>query len=199
MDNAAEGAKEAGELDRNIGARVRSLRDARNLTLADLSARSGVSRAMLSRIERGESSPTAHLLNRVAGGLGITLSTLFADAQTPASPVSRRAAQAAWRDPESGYLRRAVSPSGTGSPAEIVDVEFPAGATVAFEAQRVAELDQHIFILDGRMELTLGGTMHRLETGDCLHMRLDQPVVFRNPAKKAARYIVVLCRGAPKP
>jgi quercetin dioxygenase-like cupin family protein len=80
-----------------------------------------------------------------------------------------------------------------------VDVEFPAGATVAFEAQRLAELDQHIFILEGRMELTLGGTTHRLETGDCLHMRLDQPVVFRNPAKKAARYIVVLCRGAPKP
>jgi transcriptional regulator with XRE-family HTH domain len=188
--------EQATALDRAIGLRIRVLRDDRRLTLDELAARSEVSRAMLSRIERGESSPTAQLLGRVCGGLGVTLSTLFAAVEAPPSPVSRRADQVAWRDPASGYVRRQVSPPGTGSPAEIVDVRFPAGATVAFEAQRLAGVDQHIYMLDGKMELSLGEEIHRLEAGDCLHMRLDRPVVFRNLSEKPARYIVVLAHAA---
>jgi transcriptional regulator with XRE-family HTH domain len=117
-------------IDTHIGARVRDLRSQRNLTLDTLANQANVSRAMLSRIERGESSPTAQLLNKVCGGLGITLSTLFAetqtpDTQTPGSPLSRRAAQATWRDPATNYLRRTISPQGTGSPVDITEIEFP--------------------------------------------------------------------------
>jgi transcriptional regulator with XRE-family HTH domain len=184
------------DLDRDIGLRIRALRSAKGLTLDDLGTRSGVSRAMLSRIERGESSPTAQLLGRVCGGLDVTLSTLFAAAETAASPMSRRADQGVWRDPASGYLRRVVSPSGTGSAVEIVEVEFPAGAAVAFETMRLADADQQVFVLDGRMELVVGDTVHRLDPGDCLHMRFDQPIMFRNPFDRPARYVVVLCHGA---
>jgi transcriptional regulator with XRE-family HTH domain len=184
------------DLDRDIGLRIRALRSAKGLTLDDLGTRSGVSRAMLSRIERGESSPTAQLLGRVCGGLDVTLSTLFAAAETAASPMSRRADQGVWRDPGSGYLRRVVSPSGTGSAVEIVEVEFPAGAAVGFETMRLADADQQVFVLDGRMELVVGDEVHRLDPGDCLHMRFDQPIMFRNLFERPARYVVVLCHGA---
>lgn len=180
-------------LDRDIGLRVRTLRSAKGLTLDDLAARSGVSRAMLSRIERGESSPTAQLLGRVCGGLAVTLSTLFASGEALASPLSRRSDQTLWCDPGSGYLRRAVSPPGTGSAAEIVEVEFPAGARVAFETARLAGVDQQIVMLEGRMELTVGEDIHRLDPGDCLHMRFEQPIVFGNSFGAPARYILVLC------
>jgi transcriptional regulator with XRE-family HTH domain len=183
------------DLDRDIGQRIHTLRSAKGLTLDDLATRSRVSRAMLSRIERGESSPTAQLLNRVCGGLGVTLSAMFAAAEAPASPVSRRAGQPVWRDPGSGYVRRAVSPPGTGSPAEIVEVEFPAGATVAFESQRLADTDQQVWVLEGRMEVVVGDAVHRLDTGDCLHMRFGEPIVFRNPSERAARYAVVIARS----
>jgi transcriptional regulator with XRE-family HTH domain len=182
------------QIDRDIGRRVHALRTLAGMTLADLADRSGVSRAMLSRIERGESSPTAQLLNRVCAGLDVTLSTLFASTDQPASPLRRRAEQTLWRDPGSGYLRRMVSPPGAGSTAEIVEVEFPAGATVAFKGHRVG-VDQLVWILTGAMELTVADEVHRLEEGDCLHMRLDQPIRFRNPFAKAARYLVVLSRG----
>jgi transcriptional regulator with XRE-family HTH domain len=186
---------ESTEIDRNVGARVRSLRTAGAMTLDDLAERSGVSRAMLSRIERGESSPTAQLLNRVCSGLGVTLSTLFAPAERAASPLSRRGDRPSWRDPGSGYMRRMVSPPGTGSPVEIVEVAFPAGASVAFKAYR-SGIDQHVWILEGAMEMTVGDAVHRLEAGDCLHMRLDQPIRFGNPFAHAARYAVVLSRGS---
>ena len=183
------------EIDRSIGNRVRTLRSTRGLTLDDLAESSGVSRAMLSRIERGESSPTAQLLNRVCGGLGVTLSALLAAADPPASPLRRRKDQPIWLDPGVGYKRRVVSPPGTGSPAEIVEVEFPSGAAVAFENLHLAGVDQHVWVLDGAMEVAAGDDTYRVEKGDCLHMPLDRAIRFRNPTDRAARYAVVIARG----
>ena len=185
----------AGNIDRDIGLRVKALRTAGGLTLDRLAERSGVSRAMLSRIERGESSPTAHLLNRVCSGLGVTLSTLFTPAASAHAPLTRLSEQPVWRDPASGYLRRIVSPTGTGSATEIIEVEFPAGVSVSFKSHRLANVDQFVWVLEGEMEMTVGDAKHRLAAGDCLHMRLDQPIRFRNPAERGARYVVVLSRN----
>lgn len=186
-------------IDRRIGTRIRDLRAERSLTLDGLAELADVSRAMLSRIERGESSPTAQLLVKVCGGLGIALSALFAATETPVSPLSRRADQPTWRDPATRYLRRNVSPPGVGSPVEVVEVEFPPGGSVAFDNQRVAGTDQHVWVLDGTLELELGGEAFRLETGDCLVMRFGQPVLFRNPTARPVRYAVIISHGAVRP
>ena len=70
---------------------------------------------------------------------------------------------------------------------------------MAFEAQHLAGADQHVWVLAGRMEVTIGETRHRLDAGDCLHMRFGQPVMFRNPGSKPARYLVVITQGAARP
>ena len=187
------------DIDDRIGARIRELRAGKGLTLDALARLADVSRAMLSRIERGESSPTAQLLNKVCGGLGVTLSALFAGAETPASPLLRRAGQPTWRDPASGYLRRNVSPAGTGSPVSIVEIEFPPGGSVAFDSQHSPGADQHVWVLDGVLELALGEEAFLLETGDCLMMRFDRPVLFRNPTTRPVRYAVVVSHRAAQP
>jgi transcriptional regulator with XRE-family HTH domain len=186
------------DIDSRIGARIRELRTERGLTLDGLAQQADVSRAMLSRIERGESSPTAQLLNKICGGLGITLSALFAGAERPASPLARRNEQPVWRDPASGYLRRSVSPAGSGSPVDIVEVEFPPRGSVAFDNQRVAGTDQHVWVLDGTLELVLGDEPFRLERGDCLVMRFDRPILFRNPTARPTRYAVIISHGAAR-
>jgi transcriptional regulator with XRE-family HTH domain len=183
------------DIDGRIGGRIRGLRAERSLTLDGLAQLADVSRAMLSRIERGESSPTAQLLNKICGGLRITLSELFAETERPASPLARCADQPTWRDPASHYLRRNVSPAGTGSPVEIVEIEFPAGGSVGFDNDRVAGRDQHIWLLDGVLELNLDEETFRLETGDCFFMRFGRPIRFRNPSKRPTRYVVVLSRS----
>lgn len=185
-------------LDRAIGERVRALRAARGLTLEVLADKSGVSRAMLSRIERGESNPTAQLLGRVCAGLDVTLSALFAETERAASPLARRADQVVWRDPATGYVRRAVTPPNSGAAADIVDVEFPPGASVTMESSRTPALDQQIVLLAGRMDITVGDATHRLEAGDCLYMPLGQPVSFHNPGTKTAHYLVVVAQRAPR-
>jgi transcriptional regulator with XRE-family HTH domain len=186
----------ATDIDVRIGARIRALRAKRNLTLEGLAGQAEVSRAMLSRIERGESSPTAQLLGKVCGGLGITLSVLFSETPTPISPLSRRQDQPTWRDPATGYLRRGVSPAGTGSSVDIVEVEFPPSGSVAFDSLQLASTDQHVWVLEGTLELALGDEVFRLEAGDCLMMHFDRPVVFRNPTQHQIRYAVIIGHGA---
>jgi transcriptional regulator with XRE-family HTH domain len=88
---------------------------------------------MISKIERAEASPTAALLGRLSAAFGLTLSALLAEAETqPHGPV-RAEAQALWRDPATGYIRRQVSASPT-SPLELTEVELPPGAAVSFPA-----------------------------------------------------------------
>jgi transcriptional regulator with XRE-family HTH domain len=186
----------ATDIDQRIGTRIRELRGQKGLTLDALAERADVSRAMLSRIERGESSPTAQLMNKVCGGLGITLSTLFAEDTAAASPLSRRDAQPVWRDPATRYLRREVSPAG--SSLDIVDVEFPPRKSVAFDNMRMPNVEQQVWVLEGVLEMEVGGESFRLNEGDCLKMHLGQPLVFRNPTRRSTRYAVILNRGGSK-
>jgi transcriptional regulator with XRE-family HTH domain len=182
-------------LDTAIGIRIRKLRISRNLTLDDLASASSVSRAMISRIERGEASPTASLLARVCAALGLSLSAFFAE-EGEASPLSRQQDQQVWRDPETGYIRRSVSPPSTASDVDIVDVEFPAGARVTFPPHAASHgMNQHIWLFDGELEMTTGETVHHLAPGDCLFMPVSEGHVFHNPGNTSARYCVVLDRG----
>src|SRR5262245_17136757 len=163
------------------------------MTLDGLAAKSNVSRSMLSLVERGESSPTAVVLEKIATGLGIALAGLFDDASAPTSPLSRRADRTTWRDPQSGYLRRNISAANYASPVQIVDVVLPAGARVAYESgARDVNLHQQLWIQAGSIEVTVGTVTYRLTKDDCLAMQLNEPITFRNRSRRAARYLVVL-------
>lgn len=191
------------DLNTRIADRVRELRADRGLSLDALATRSGVSRSMISVIERGESSPTAVVLEKLSAGLGVPLASLFdaptTEADVPNGPVARREDQPEWRDPASGYLRRNVSPPGVSQPIQIVEVEFPARARVAFETgARDVRVDQQVWVLDGTIDITMGDDRYRLRDGDCLAMQLDRPVMFHNPTRKAARYAVILA-SEPSP
>jgi transcriptional regulator with XRE-family HTH domain len=181
------------DLNRRIAQRARGLRATRGLTLDALAERSGVSRSMISLIERGESSPTAVLLERLAAGLSVPLASLFDAPGKNSRPVVRRADQPQWRDPASGYVRRNVSPGGFYSPIQIVEVEFPRGARVAFDTgTRDVRVHQQVWVLEGSIGVTVGDDRHDLHAGDCLAFALDRPVAFHNRTRKPARYAVII-------
>lgn len=180
-------------LNDRIARRVRDLRAARGLSLEALATHCGVSRSMISLIERGESSPTAVLLEKLATGLDVPLASLF-DAPEPAGePVARARDQLPWRDPHSGYVRRNVSPSGVGSPIQVVEVVFPPKARVAYETgAREPLIHQQVWVLEGTIEVTVGDDRYRLDAGDCLAHALDRPIAYHNPTRTSARYAVVI-------
>jgi transcriptional regulator with XRE-family HTH domain len=183
------------DLNQRIATRVRGLRAAQCLSLEALAGKSGVSRSMISLIERAETNPTAVVLDRLATGLGVTLASLFDPPADPpsAGPVARREDQPEWRDPASGYVRRNISPPGVPQPMRIVEVHFPPRARVAFEnAPRGAPVHQQIWVLEGEMEVTVGGESFRLREGDCLAMPVDRPTMFHNPTRSPVRYALVI-------
>jgi transcriptional regulator with XRE-family HTH domain len=181
------------DINARIGARLRQLRSERVLSLEALAERAGVSRSMISLIERGGTSPTAIVLERLATGLGVMLAHLFDAPVAPPSPVNRHAAQAEWRDPASGYVRRNLSPPGLPGPLQLVEVTFPPGARVAYESgARAATVHQQIWVITGSIEITLGEITHALAAGDCLARVLDRPITFHNPTAEPARYLVAI-------
>jgi transcriptional regulator with XRE-family HTH domain len=192
MDVVSSAVEDESDVNRRVAHAVHRLRRERGLSLEALAARSGVSRSMISLVERGEASATAVVLDKLATGLDVALSSLF-DAPSPAAgPVSRHADQQTWRDPGSGYVRRNVSPVGYPSPIRIVAVEFPPQARVAYEtAERDTPIHQQVWVRAGEVEVTVGDDVHRLGAGDCVAFALDRPVVFHNPGDTPARYAVV--------
>lgn len=183
-------------LSSHLARAVRELRETKGFALDSLAARSGVSRSMISLIERAESSPTAAVLDKLARALGVPLASLFARVAVqspPPGPVSRRAERTPWRDPESGYVRCNISPRGVAQPMQIVEVHFPARARVSFEnGARGGPVYQQIWILAGAMEIMVGAERHHLRAGDCLAMELDQPTMLFNPTRKMTRYALVI-------
>ncbi|VVE70543.1 DNA-binding protein [Pandoraea anapnoica] len=183
------------DINERIARRVRDLRSERGYSLDALAERSGVSRSSISLIERAQTSPTANVLDKLATALDVTLASLFDDQSqndAPPSPLARHADQPVWTDPDSGYVRRNLSPAQP-SPLQFVEVQFPPGERVAYDTgTRDNEVWQQIWVVDGTIEITLGDTTWRLATGDCLAMRLDQPIGFHNPTSASARYLVGL-------
>ena len=181
--------------DHAIAINLKRLRAEGGFTLDGLAEASGVSRAMISRIERAEASPSALILAKLCAALGTTLSAFFADADRPADPLSRRVDQPVWRDPETGYSRRSVSPSGTGSGVDIVLVRFPLGGRIAYPPKHGAEgLNQHIWMMSGVLEVETGGETYLLSKGDCLFMPVAEPHSFTNAGDTDVLYAVIIER-----
>jgi transcriptional regulator with XRE-family HTH domain len=177
----------------SLAAAVLAAREEHGLSTSALAERSGVSRAMIAKIERAEAQATAALLGRLSGALGMTLSELIARAEHSDRRLARAAEQPTWTDPDSGYRRRAVSPA-SGGPLELVEVSLPAGASVAYPADTYVFIHQQLWVLEGTLHFREGDVEHELAPGDCLQLGPPQHCVFSNRAAVACRYLVALTR-----
>jgi transcriptional regulator with XRE-family HTH domain len=184
----------ATEIDQRLAARLATLRQVQGWTLDELAQRSGISRATLSRLERGETSPTAALLGRLCAAFGRTMSRLLAEVEAEPPQLVRRDAQMLWVDPETGFRRRSLSPPAIGYAAELIGGELPEGAEIAYPSPPVTGLEQHIWLRDGLLDFEVDGRLYRLEAGDCLRFHLFGPTRFFCPGPGPARYLIALCR-----
>lgn len=190
------------DINERIARQLLLLREERGISPEELAERSGVSRAMIYRIEANQANPTAVVLNKLAIGLGVLLPTLLGpgDYREPRlnlrHPVASRRAQPTWQDPDTGYGRRTLTPATADAPLQLSEIHFPAGARVTFEnAFGEARVHQQVWMLEGQMDIRLGDETAHLKSGDCMSMTLDSPITFHNPGTKDARYLVATVRG----
>ncbi|MCC9308506.1 XRE family transcriptional regulator [Kitasatospora sp. RB6PN24] len=183
---------EADRVTTRLAERLAELRTGKGWSLDELARRTGVSRSTLSRLERAEISPTAALLGRLCTAYGRTMSRLLAEVEAEPPQLVRAQEQAVWRDQEAGFTRRAVSPPHAGLRGEVVEGVLRAGADITYREAPVPGLEQHLWALEGELELTVGGAAHRLEAGDCLRFRLWGPTRFHNPGPSEVRYALLV-------
>jgi transcriptional regulator with XRE-family HTH domain len=151
---------------------------------------------MINKVERGEASPTASLLGRLAGAFGLTLSMLLARTETDhIGRLVRAKEQSRWTDPETGYMRRQIAPApGSDIPLDVVQVELPAGASVSFPARNYASVRQLIWMSAGCLTFIEGAVVHTLSAGDCLELGPASDCTFRNDQSVPCRYVVIVLR-----
>ena len=182
-----------------LAARVRSEREQRQWTLAQVAEASGVSRAMINRIERAESSPTAVVLGKLAGAFQVPVSSLLTPGESTdaeAGEVHRMADATEWHDPATGYRRRQIT--GPTFPADIAEIHLPPGARVPYPAASLAFQRVAVWVLDGRLTFEEGDVVHELGPGDTIEVDEPVPHVYTNTSDAECRYAIILTRvGKP--
>lgn len=184
-------ASDAMTLEAQIATRLRALRQTQALSLAELAERSGVSKAMISKIERAESSPTATVLGRLAAGLAVPLAQLLAeDAPTP-QRLRPLIYQDVWIDPGVGYQRRQVAPHDPQTGIELVEIVLPIGAQVRYPPWSGRLYRQRLWLVMGALQVGYGDERFVLAAGDCLDFGVDRPLLFQALGPTDCRYLLV--------
>lgn len=189
--------KPLNNLDQRLSARIKQERIIRGWSLSNLTEKSGVSRAMINKVERGESSPTAALLGKLSGAFGLNLSTLLARAEnTDNVGLIRAADQPQWVDPETGYIRtQVISRTDAEFPLDITKIELPAGKNIAYRAASFMHKYQIIWVFSGKLTFVETDQTHFLQQGDVLQLGTPQDRIFRNDSKQACYYLVTGLRN----
>jgi transcriptional regulator with XRE-family HTH domain len=191
MGNKSSPPVETSGIDALIAGRLLALRQAKSLSLAELAELSGVSKAMISKVERAESSPTAVLLGRLAAGLGVPLAELLTEDKGSPRRLRSRAEQDVWRDPEAGYLRRQVAERGATGGIEMVEIELPRSAQVGYPRWSGKPYRQCLWMLEGALRVDYGDERFELAAGDCLDFSVDRALVFKALGRAGCRYLLV--------
>ena len=182
-----------------LGESVRRLRRDGGLTLEELARQSGVSRAMLSKVERGEKSPTLAVVARIARGLNVPLSSLLGGEADRGDVVLIRAArQVAFRDPETGFERYVLSPTHLDNGVEFLLHRIPPGQSSGVLPPYKVPTEKYLVVHEGRLTVVLNDRSYELEAGDALYFEIKAPYRFENHGDKDCAYYLVIAR-APHP
>lgn len=179
-----------------IGLKLRSLRTAKRLTLSRLAAETGLSSALLSKLETDRMIPTLPTLATIARVYGVSMSYFFSDPARHALSITRKVHMQSDGRATDAIKMTPLNAGGDGFRLEAQIVEFPPGGTnVAINA--FEETGAAIYVLEGRLRLDAGGMSEVLEAGDCACMESEMPMAWSAADKHRCRVLAVLPMAAP--
>jgi transcriptional regulator with XRE-family HTH domain len=175
-----------------FGARVRAARTRQGLTLDDLAAAAGISRAALSNLERGEHSPSLTAASTVARALGISLAQLLGEEERRPVVTIPRGERLVFHDPATGIERQLLSPAFAGRGIEFIRATLPPGAVTDDLAPYHPAVDKYLLVEAGTLRVVIGAEAHLLCAGDAFYFRADAPHRFENAGAESCSYLAVL-------
>jgi transcriptional regulator with XRE-family HTH domain len=193
--NGKAGRVSESSIVMEVGARLKRLRTQAGLTLEEFAARSGVSRAMLSKVERGEKSPTLAVIARIGQGLNVSMSTLMGAEPDPAQvAVIRAPNRLTFKDPETGFERHTLSPTHVDSGIEFLLHRIPPGKSSGELPAYASPTEKYLVVHSGQLTVQIGKVCHVLEAGDSFFFDVREPYSFINAGKTPCAYYLVIAR-----
>ncbi len=175
-----------------LGSTLRGRRQERKLTLQQLADQSGVSRAAISKIERGESGASTPVLGKLAEALDLSISQLIGGPRREHVVHIRSAAQPVFREDATGFERQSLSPLYRGQGVDFVVNRLPPRArTGPFPSHRHG-VEEHLYVSKGRLRVTLEDEEHVLEAGDFLFYEADRSHMFENLTGRVCEFFIVI-------
>ena len=180
-----------------LGANLRRLRSRRGLSLERLARASGVSRAMLSQIELGQSTPTVNVVWKIAVALGLPFSALITDSQTSGASVLPASRAKVLTSHDGSFSSRALFPFDRPPGAEFYELRLAPGGCEQADAHAPGT-SENLIVASGSVSIEVDGATHRLEPGDAILFEADRAHAYRNAgATEAVMYLVMLYTRPP--
>jgi transcriptional regulator with XRE-family HTH domain len=175
-----------------VGENLRHLRRKSGLSLEQLAAKSGVSRAMLGQIETGKSAPTINLLGRIAEALKVSVPSLISNPASGGTVIVPRDRATVLASSSGGFTCRALFPWGDPQSIEIYEVTI-----IANHSEDVAAYEpgvkKALVVLAGEIEITVGqDSPARLSEGDSIVFNADSPHTLHNTGDNDAKAFLVV-------
>ncbi|KAB0686125.1 DNA-binding protein [Burkholderia territorii] len=189
---AGAAPQQPGVTPPRVGEQIQRLRNERRLTLDDLSRAAGVSKSMLSEIERDKANPTIAVAWRLTNALGITLDELFSQPKAPeAIRVDGPHDIPTLAGHDGRYQLRVWGPIELAGKFEWYELTLPGGGALVSNAHEPGTRE-HLTVLQGAMEIEAAAASRRLKAGDTARYPADTPHAIRNPGKAEARALLIV-------
>lgn len=176
-----------------VGEALAQLRARRQLTLDELSRRAGVSKSMLSQIERNQANPTVAVVWRLATALGVELSELLEGARPTEAGIAHVPAHATPQltSPDGLARLRILGPIELAGQTEWYELIMQPGAVLASQAHEPGARE-HLTVLSGELTVEAGEHRQLLALGETARYAVDQPHAIRNPGRELAVGLLVV-------
>ncbi|MCS6902563.1 MAG: XRE family transcriptional regulator [Myxococcales bacterium] len=184
----------AAKLSRRVADNLRRLRKDRALSLEQLSAASGVSRAALSQIEGSKTNPTLMVLWKIAVGLGVPFQALLGTEEAGKAKVLRAGDTMPLRSPDGRIESRLLTPSGATPGLEVYELRFQPRGLLKSESHG-AGTTETVTLLTGVLRVQVGEEVYDLAPGDTIFFQADSPHSYENRSTREARCLDVICYG----
>ena len=191
--DSRDAQKDAGSVNKEVSTLVRRLRRGAGLTLEQLATRSGVSRAMLSLVERGERNPTLPVLSNIAAGLDVSMSELMGE-QSPfvVASVTARRSRLIYKDDRTGIERHLLSPTHLDTGMDVVEHVLPSGQVFDGYPHPGMMTSKCVVVTQGQLTLEIGNVVYTLDPEDSITFEATSEYRFRNKQSDQCRYYVMM-------
>ncbi|OKH86450.1 helix-turn-helix domain-containing protein [Thalassospira sp. TSL5-1] len=179
-------------LDQQIARQLRHLRQQQTWSLDTLASKTGISKSTLSRLEKADVSPTTDMLAKLCSAYSLTLSRLMLLIEEDFQPYYPVKQQPVWTDPETGFIRRSLSPPASTLAGEVLECTIPANTTITYAQPPKIGLEHHLVLQEGELTLSLDNRHYTLKPGDSLRYQLTGTSCFQTPPASAARYYLFI-------